>query len=447
MKIDHTNLRKTLQSLDKTRVLELCCNRNVNSVCSLLVFTQILKADLFKYQIEFKDMDKNINFLFKVDSEEFVLSNDKEGCSCGRSEIVGVAILYKVIKSIDFLKVETMWPIAVCFSHYKIFLNEKRYVSNTNDSIENLENKENKSNSNDIKKTNNGISVQNESLNTACKMDVKYLCNTCNTLQEEIFYSIRMLNSKFEGLFIQKKLRIDFISGSTLFQSLKSDIKFVHDKKLFYSKNGSAEKRIGEFLARWGISISNANDPYLSLDSATKKQCCTTFGEEDKLIYKNGHDIEVSAVEHSFLILFYLYKEKDMYSYMCLEKRKLIDTEKISKFYEKIVAAYKDSVVGATRAGDLAIFKIKSDTFSIAQIASIFYVLHCFFRIYLRYREESHFRICIVYGVDEEHQLLYSEDVSFGSLRDLKTTLGENLVKIQKKSFIAIIKELIAQNR
>lgn len=475
MRLDHTNLRKTLRTLDKTRVIELFCNRNVASVCSLFIFTQILKADLFKYQIEFKELEKNINFLFTVDNVDFELTNDGDTCHCERREIVGISSLYKVIKSMDFLKVETVWPIAVCFAHYKIFLNEKKYPSDVNE-VSNI--RENRSNFNENKalasenrfniSENNANNSENGFDNSENRSNFregkanlgefnnnlnrtkdfnKITCEGCNSLQEEIFLSVRMLNNKFEGLFIQKKIKLDFLSGSTLFLAVKNDLRFLHDKKLFYNKNGNCDRKIGEFLARWGISIGNAKDPYNSLDFLTKRQCTATFGEEDTLIYKNGHDIEITAVEHSFLILFYLYKEKDMFSYMCLEKRKLLDVEKVSKFYEKIVSIFKDSVLGATKAGNLAIFKVKSESFTNAQISAISYVLHRFLRIYLQYRNESHFKICISFGCDELNQFLYSEDFSFDLLLKSSENFvksGENLVKIEKKLFVEVIRDLAA---
>lgn len=429
MLIDHTNLRKTLQSFDKSRILEVFCNRNVNSVCSVFVFTQILKSELFKYQIEFKDMEKDINFLFKVDEREFLLKNTAENCTCHHRECSGIISLYKVLKSIDFVKIETIWPVAVCFSHYKIFLNENRYRNLSKECK--LNNKENDKMNTDIPMNEIDPSKTNEIT----------LCDSCSQIHDELFYSIRMLNNKSEGLLIQKRNRLDFLSESTLYRAMKNDLNFIHQKKLFYNKNGNVDRKIGEFLAKYGISINNAHTPYHSLDFMTKKHCNTVFGEEEKFIYKNGHDIEISAIEHSFLILFYLYKEKDMFSYMCLEKRKLIDLERVCRFHDKIVSVFKETTLNASKIGNLAIFRLKTHDFSIHQISQISYILYQFLRIYLIYKGDTDLIICLCFDI-EDNVLLYSEDFDFSILRDVKSNVNENLVGIEKKKFSEIIREL-----
>ena len=446
MFIDHTNLRKTLRALDKNRVLEIFCNRNVSSTCSLFVFTQILKSELFKYQIEFKEMEKDINFIFKIEDKEFILRNGDDNCTCHRKDTSGIIQLYKTVKSMDFIKIETLWPIAVCFAHYKTFLNEKRYQKFIYEDKNKLKDSKssddfsNKSNLKDIpmKRLNN----YDDPLLNNDEIIKDEFCSVCQLLKDEIFYSIRMLNGKTEGLLIQKKNRLDFLSGSTLFRAIKNDLNFIHQKKLFYNKNGNVDRKIGEYLAKYGVSINSANSPYYTLDSVTKKHCNTIFGEEEKFVYKNGHDIEITAIEHSFLILFYLYKENDMFAYLCLEKRKLIDVEKVCKFYEKIVIIFKETILSASKAGNLGIFKVKSQGFTISQLSVLSYLLYQFIKIYLLYREETHLKICISYDFDESNQLLYSEDLDFTFLKEFKTDVNENLIKIEKKNFVEIIRDL-----
>lgn len=423
MFLSQQNLRETLRSLDKTKALNLTCNRNVHSACAMFLFTQILKKELFKYQIEFRNMDCATNFQFECNGEEFRLSNDYEAaehCTCGRTEVVGVFVLYNVIKSMNLLRVETLWPLAVCFSYYKVFSNEKFYsFTSFADELENTEN------------TKRPTRVE-EMLGTA-------VCEKCREMQNEIAFSIKVLNCKSDGVFFQKRSRLEFLLGSTLSQCLKSDLRFIHEKKLFYSRGTSADRKIGEFLARRGISISSSNESYLGLDSTMKGRCSRAFGEYEKFILKIGHDIEISSVEHAFLLLFYIYKDKGIYSYMSLENRKLVDVEKGAKFYQKTVQLFKDATLTSSKTGDICIFTVKGEDLTVDQVTVVAGILSNMFRIYLAYRGDSGMRVVVKVGQDKTHCILYSEDITFGAEEGAER-VGSLCVKIQVKDFAAFIK-------
>lgn len=397
MLLDHKNLRRTLLSLDKSRVLRIFCNRNLHSICALAIFTQVLKKDLFKYEIEFRNMQKSKILYFEADGIEYILSTDLDLCSCPRKEITGVIVLYNVIKSMNLVKNETIWPVAICFSYYRQFSNESAYTD--------FENKENLEN---------------------IKNPRAFLCPKCEELQEEISFSIKFLNCKSEGIFAQRKNRLDFLQKSTLFQCICTDLRFIHQKKLFYTKIANLERRIGEFLAKRGISLKSSHEPYMSLEAQIKDLCTDAFGEFQKYIMKSGHDIEINASEHAFLILFYLYKEKDMYSYMCLERRKLIDLEKASKFYQKAVFLFKEAVLTANRVGKIVIFRVKNEDFSIDQIIILSDIITGMLRIYLTYRNETGSKIVLHYDQSNEEKLLYSEDLV---LNDDKNDVNIKIIK------------------
>ncbi|ELA40977.1 uncharacterized protein VICG_02007 [Vittaforma corneae ATCC 50505] len=287
MFLDHKNLRKTLQSFDKTKVLNLVCNRNLHSVCSIFIFTQILKKELFQYQIEFRNMESSINFCFEHNGEEFCLSNEQEPCMpcyCAQKNTVGVDILYSVIKSMNILKIETLWPIAICFSYYKVFANQSIYSSfGVACESANLEN---------IKNTLQGPLAKDRIINSGLA-DVNVAlkdstCEKCWEMYNSIVFSIKVLNCRSDGVFFVKRNRLEFLLGSSLFQCIKSDLRFIHEKKLFHPKSASSDRKIGEFLAKRGISISAANEAYLGLDSQVKDLCATSFGEYEKFVFKLG---------------------------------------------------------------------------------------------------------------------------------------------------------------
>lgn len=433
MFLDHKTLRKTLQSFDKTKVLSLVCNRNIHSICSTFIFTQILKKELFKYQIEFRNMEASVDFRFEHNGEEFCLSNDQGSpmlCSCLQRSTVGVCILYNAVKSMNILKIETLWPVAVCFSYYKLFANQHIYgpaeAMKEPADLENIKNR-----------------AQGPPVDRSRPLKDS-VCEKCQETYRDIIFSIRMLNCKSDGVFFARRNRLEFLLGSSLFQCIKSDLKFIHEKKLFHPKSASADRKIGEFLAKRGISISAANEAYLGLDSQVKSLCTAAFGEYEKFVFKLGHDIEITSIEHAFLVLFYLYKEKNMYSYMCLDKRKLVDVEKATRFYQKIILLFKEATLSASRVEGVVIFTVKADDLSIDQISVVSEVLSPMFRIYLKYRDEAEQKVVQCYAIHKTHSILYSENVDFGNRElDQIERIGCNMVKIELGYLPLFIKSIV----
>lgn len=451
MLLDQKNLRKILQKIDKSKIIHIICNRNLHSVCSLFVFTQILKKELFKYQIEFRNMEKLRNFYFEIENEEYVLSNHCF-CECDSNEIHGIYVLYSVIKAMNFVKVETVWPMAVCYEYYKEFMNPASYhdndinkenlnnnkesLNNNKESLndkgsnkENLNNRfinhtlspQNKDNLNN--KNNNSKNLNNKQLTV--DLNEKITCRKCSEIYDEISFSIKSLNCRFDGIFSLKSIRLDFLMASTLSQSMKNDLRFIHEKKLFYTKSTYNDRKIGEFLARRGISINASNENYLGLDSFTKKLCDDTFGLTTKFVFKSGHDLEMTGVEHSFLLLFYMYKEKDIYSYMSLEKRKLIDLEKASKFYYKMIHLFKEGILTASRLKNTVVFKVKNEDFTVDQMVILSDVLKKLFKIYLKFRNEDFCEV-LVYFPTENDKIILSIDEN--TILDENKGLGENVL-------------------
>lgn len=411
MLLDHKNMRGILRSLDKSKIVEIFCNRNLHSTCSLFIFTQILKKELLKYQIEFGNLGSSRDLYFKVGDEEFVLPSDNKYCDCAQKEVVGTVILYNVAKSMDFLRVETVWPVAVCYTFYRIFTK----LRNPPDSSGDLADK--------------AIGV----------------CSRCLDLQKDLMFSVRTLNCKFEGMLCGLRNKLDFLTGSTLFLAIKNNLEFILDRKLFYTRGTGCDRKINEFLARSGISIRAANDQYMSLDSATKALATHTFGEESKFIMKSGHDIEISAIEHAFLIYFYLYKEKDMYAYMCLQKRKLMDFEKSCKFYHKVISLFREAAITASKAESVVFFQIKAGELSLEQRNVISDILLYLLRIYLQQRSMEDHGIVLSHTLDgATHQILYSRDYNLECVDPkLREIIGPNTIKVCTKELGLVLKQLI----
>ncbi|ELA40978.1 uncharacterized protein VICG_02008 [Vittaforma corneae ATCC 50505] len=157
-----------------------------------------------------------------------------------------------------------------------------------------------------------------------------------------------------------------------------------------------------------------------------------------------GHDIEITSVEHAFLILFYLYREKDMHSYMCLDKRKLIDIEKATKFYQKIILLFKEAALCASRVGDVIIFPVKTDDLSTGQIGVVSVILNSMFKMHLEYRNEAEQRIIQSYTIHKTNNILYSETVKFENEEIIQIErMGHNMVKIESKDLPLLIRSIV----
>lgn len=423
MLLDHKNMRGILRSLDKSKIVGIFCNRNLHSMCSLFILAQILKKELLKYQIEFGSLGPSRDLYFKVGEEEFVLSSEGKYCDCTHRETVGTTILYNVAKSMDFLRVETVWPAAVCYAFYRIFT--KLEVEGTGAEENAHKNNANKS--------------------VADKNVRDRVCRYCLDLQKDLVFSVRTLNCKFEGMFYSQRNRLDFLTGSTLFLAVKNDLEFILSRKLFYTRGAGCDRKINEFLARSGISIRAANEKYIGLDSATKSLAAQTFGEESKFVMKSGHDIEISAIEHAFLIYFYIYREKDMYAYMCLQKRKLMDFEKSCKFYHKVISLFREATTAASRTENMVFFQIKANELGKEQRDIISEILLHLLRIYLRQRSMEDHGIVLSHVMDGAfHQILYSRDCGFEHVDPgLREIVGTNAIKVCTKDLGLVVKQLM----
>lgn len=448
MLLNHKNFKKTVGFFDKNKVIEIFCNKNLHSVCESFILTQIFKKELLKYQIEFINTKSSI--FFKIEEKEYHLyynnqsttndsgdSYDDDGkniivggasninnittnntnnnynttniinnnpisvesyCDCEDINMKIINLLFFVIKSMNLVKTETLWPIIISFTYYRKFL----YFSNDN------------------------------------------FCIKCQNLIRDLTLATKTLNCKFDGIFHINRNKMDFLTTSKLILAIKNDLNFIFDKKLF-SNTKFSDKKINEFLAKNGISIMSANNLFINLELETKNLINKTFGKELKFVQKFGHDLEITSLEHAFLILFFLYKEKEMYSYMCLEKRKLLDLEKSCKFYYKIITLFKEGVLNNMLLEDIMIFKIKDTFYEDANLNILADILVCIFKIYLEQREMIDHKILLSFNLQSDFLLLFSENLDFDILKENKVSY--NCIKIQSKDFDFTMKMLLSKIR
>ncbi len=101
------------------------------------------------------------------------------------------------------------------------------------------------------------------------------------------------------------------------------------------------------------------------------------------MIMKNGHDIQITSLEHAFYNAVLLYKDKPCTHFLSLNKKKLIDLDKSYKFYQKIIHSFKEAVMSVQKTDNLFIFKIKGTEDS---VDVVFNMLDYLFTTYLSFR-------------------------------------------------------------
>lgn len=389
MILDHKNFRIFLASIDKDKTIEIFCSKDLNSILILSVLVEIFKKELLRFQIEFVN-DNKLKIVIDDESHYFN-DTDTVFCDC-KFQIFN--FLFNFIKSTNLIKTETLWPF-LCFYAFNSFFGKNFFIDE--------------------------------------------FCLKCKDLHKDLCLAIKTMNCRQEGIFYLNKNKLEFLNSSNLSLALKNNLEHIFNKKLF-STGKATEKKINENLAKWGISIINSKNKFINLDLASKKLINETFGMEYKFIYKNGHDLEVSALEHAFIACYYIYKDKEMYSYLCFKKRKLIDVEKGCKFYYKVISMFKEGISNSFSSNKAILFKIKEHKGTPETNQSFYFeLLNPLFKMYLSYREMKGKKILICFEGQSE-SILFSSDYDFKDFKEYENT--DTQMRIPNKDLSQVFKNI-----
>ncbi|KAI5151258.1 hypothetical protein ENBRE01_2011, partial [Enteropsectra breve] len=409
--------RITIRNILKTKgLVKIKCNKNDHSICALAILVHIFKKRLINYEIAFECMPAGHSISLDADSSTHIISDRaKYPCTCKQKQIISTTLLFHIAKDLNMLSSETIWPMAVVYSYYREFINmdySSEVPKNDNGNVENRNNiKYNQIDNEDDRKRDN----------RKYKTDV---CGYCRDLKDEIVTAVKFINKN--DIFYQKSINLIFSDQMSIFNSVKNTLGMIYKMKMVHNRK-VVDKRINEFMAWHGISIETAGESYRAMGGRERSTVEKTFGTSEEFVFRIGHSGGLGAVEQMFLLNFYLYKGKNELAFMSLFKKKLMDGEKASRFYQKIIAMLKDGMHAHKQSGDVVLFKIKDGGASPRQgneYRIALRILNGLFRQYLKYRYgmKKYSLICIEGGV----HFVYSTDFDLESGRLVASRNVEN---------------------
>lgn len=330
MALTEENSKSILSALDRSQVVQITYKKTIHSVCACAVLTEILKRQMIKYEVDCSPLPPDTELSIQTGHDQHALLIHQSSPPCHR-DLTGLSILYQTAKSMDLSVPETIWPMAVAYAHSAAFQPAPAGSENQ----------------------------ANAAHSTLSGQAAHTTCDWCQLCREDIAVSIRKLSCKLDGLFYEELPPVSFLGSTSLFKALRYDVPFIVRKRLFGRARGP-DSRIADFLAHIGISIAEAAERHKCLSTASKSAISASFGLTPSFIYRQGHSLEIGALEHAFVILFYLYKSRELFALLSLSRRRLIDPDKACHFYQGMVGLFTEAVQKHQRAERLLVFRLPS---------------------------------------------------------------------------------------
>ncbi len=483
MKIDRTNIRLILQNLEETPIVEIVSNINVQSICACSVMIEILRKRLVKYEVNFKEQETSVNFTILASDEMYTLLNETDGaCLCNCHEISGMCMMYEAAKSLGIVSVATVWPMAVTHSFFRLFREynldfiERRSLFENNFSERKKKNIDRKmidetttidgsiykanvitidkpiykanANTNeikDIRRTNGNIKNTNRDINAKNNtrpIDKKangVSCQYCVGLRDDIFLQIKRLDCSFNGIFHRESLVIPFLNATSLCTAIKTHVPFVLEKKTFIRE---ADAVVYNTLARIGISISQASEKYAELPELFKHSLREQFGTEIAFVLRNGHDIELTSLEHALLICHFIESRETLHGLLSLTTRRLMRCHDACEFYTMLVALFVSALSHCKKAGHCLVFSL-TGTQKCNTTHTLELVCHLIER-YVQLRFSAHQKYVVITNIEEKLLVVGRRiDMRRISAKIPQTEfIRDTLIKLNKKYIKQFIKSI-----
>ncbi|KAM0687526.1 hypothetical protein COBT_001230 [Conglomerata obtusa] len=239
--------------------------------------------------------------------------------------------------------------------------------------------------------------------------------NEC--LKTEINIQVRKINKTKNEIIKENKFYRPFLCNSNLFSTLTKDLSLLKKYKKI------SHEKIRERLAKIGISLQEAMQPYNSVSCRTKMQIESSMEKRVFYIKKFGYENKIAAEEHFYLINYYLCTNKSLLGLLCLSKKKYVKNEYGKKFYDRIVFIINESFHKIKKIGKLNLFFV--DKKYIKKIKAEV-LLRC---IYDKLNSITLNNCIVVCEVEEETFIVCEEFIDFGF------EVLEKCFKIEKKMF------------
>lgn len=423
MQIDQTNIKELLRSLDRAAGVRITCNPRPYSVCALGILAEVLRRELVAHEVAFEPLAENVDLILSTEKQSHELRSDVSGlCSCGVREIVGPAIAYGAAKAMDHGSVATVWPLAVAFSFYREFVYAEVPRRGEEPAKENTANRG----------QDGGVRM----------------CQWCQQLRGELVAQTKMLDCKLDGIFYRKTTCLPFLQSASLFDALRSDIRFVLSRQLLRG-DSAVTRRIAVFLAGAGISLASAGENYGSLSGSARARIEQALGTRDAFVLASGHDVEIGALEHALLLHAHLSRGACLDALLSLGHRPLLDSAFATHFYQKAVLLFRGAARRVTRAGKVAVFQLpRSEMATFASISAeegrsvLFSLLSQLCSIFLRHRTDPTAHFAIVAHASPGRLVIFTEGLLLSRAGAVAEILSPRLAVVEARDLNAVLKRI-----
>lgn len=406
--ITKENFENILKEVNKNYIVKITCNLYVYGICATEILKNIFKKELIKYELKFEQMSFTINLKLKIGNILYILDNTKfcdDLCKCKKT-LIGCYGILMMAKNMNFISSSVIWPFLIVYGFY---------------------------------------------IDYDFTME---FCNWCKNLKNELqIITANIYNKKSIGIHYVDRTLLPFLNQSTLLFAIKHNIEIVCSKKLFCKYNKSIshryiDKKIYEFLAKGGISITTANELYTNLDDNEMLIIKNNFGTDKIYVYRYNYEYEIQPIEHFFLISYYLNIKMPMEAFLCLNKKELYTSEKYLMMVDSTFELFKQLIQNVKKADNIIMFlsKLNINYFiknSQTIDCNLIEILLKMIKIYLEMKYDNNF-ISIIILEENEIMFLYSNDCKFEKItNDLIIKRYDKSIQIKSSCLKNILKQLL----
>ncbi|ELA47113.1 hypothetical protein VCUG_01386 [Vavraia culicis subsp. floridensis] len=240
------------------------------------------------------DPDKDLGGEYSCNTS--FLSCEYNGCKCN-DDAYSILTLYSMVKMLNLVGNETLWPILIYFSYYDVFFR-------------------------------NGVE-----------------CDVCNSILLELKYELeknetnQVLDRNYgapdnstnatNALLYKRDINLPYLFSTNLYLTLNNNITFLVQKKIFTKVK--SEAKLNEFLAKSGISIQTAKESFVNLCKKYKDLIYQTLPQSFIFIKKYDNDMRITGIESYYLMLSYLFYGRPYFCIQSLHKKKYTDLTTMCK--------------------------------------------------------------------------------------------------------------------
>lgn len=370
--IDTPNeLKSILHKIPKATLILVKANISIHSICMLSIFTNILKNAQTNFEVSFiNNFNHHIQFSY---NDQLINFNSQSACNCIFSNLNPVFILVELAVDLDIDLTQLLWPAALLISFNKFV---------------------------ELSGSKSG------SLG----------CKRCMERIDELDLRIKLCVNDANIMKVELCTNLIFNQTASIYDSIRYGTTTMFGNNLLSKRMIKNNTKINELLAMAGISINQAKECYAAVENKLKTVIKNRFGTTATYVLRNGHDLEIRAVEHVFIIGYYISIGRANDAYFSLAEYKLMDLRAGWEYYKRIMNGFRELVIGLQRAGrGVGLFRGRERDGLGWWNESVLWMV---WRLCKKYAEEKGMKgakIVILVG-DGNEVVAYSENVELGRI-------------------------------